>query len=812
MCKCLLDESTPLGGAEAAASRDVLPTAFIPRHYNIWLAPDLESFKYDGAVTIDLDVTEDTDAITLNAKKLNVINGTITVDGETQTASKIWYDTEKEEVTYQFDDMIGAGSKAKFHTEFTGIHNDALAAAKPIQVRLFTVKGLISQGAFALDKAARTLEYFSEYFDAEYPLPKSDLLAVPDFDAGAMENWGLVTYRNTALLVDEEKSTIRSKKGVAYVVAHELAHQWFGNLVTMQWWNDLWLNEGFATFVGWLAVDHLFPEWDIWTGYITGTLSGALNLDALRSSHPIDVAVKSALEVGQIFDAISYMKGSSIIRMLNDFLGGQVFMDGVRTYLQEFKYKNTVTADLWKHLAQSSGLDIPTLMYAWTQETGYPLITVESEVYDDDAKTLTVTLSQSRFLSGGELKPEEDTVTWWVPLTVVSHLTAKTGATKHVLSEKKGTITFPYDASENAFWKLNDKASGVYRVKYTDAQITSIGHILQTTPSAFSVGDRVQFLSDSYSLASAGLGGLNTALNFIKFLESESDYNVLSQITGSLGTLRAATFNEPDSVKDGIKALGRRVFSKHVEALGYEFVDGEDYWNRLKRSLAIEAAVDSDDAEVIEALRTRFDLFVAGDAKALHPELRSITYRTVLSNATVETSRHYFDAVLEIYKNPTTVAAEKSGALVALGSVSNLEIVKEWLDTTVWDKDLVKTQDFDTAIAGVRSNPHSVVTKDLLWTWFQENWDRFDERFPQKASLGGVFSISTSGQIGEEFAVKVEKWAAGEGLDEEGVAKRKKDVVGFKRALDNVLESIRTRTRFLALHRESLDAWVKESL
>ena len=209
---------------------------------------------------------------------------------------------------------------------------------KQLPCRVYTTRGLKDQGRFALENCHRIVDYFSEIFNIDYPLPKMDLLAVHEFTHGAMENWGMVTYRTTAVLFDEKQSDAKYKARVAYVVAHELAHQWFGNLVTMDWWSELWLNEGFATWVGWLAIDHLYPDHEVWSQFVTEAVQTAQNLDSLRASHPIEVPVRDALEVDQIFDAISYFKGSSVIRMLSGHLGVETFLEGVSAYLKEHAY------------------------------------------------------------------------------------------------------------------------------------------------------------------------------------------------------------------------------------------------------------------------------------------------------------------------------------------------------------------------------------------------------------------------------------------------------------------------------------------
>ena len=209
---------------------------------------------------------------------------------------------------------------------------------KQLPCRVYTTRGLKEQGRFALENCHQVVDYFSEIFKIDYPLPKMDLLAVHEFSHGAMENWGLVTYRTTAVLFDEKQSDAKYKNRVAYVVAHELAHQWFGNLVTMDWWSELWLNEGFATWVGWLAIDRLYPDHEVWSQFVTEAVQTAQNLDSLRASHPIEVPVRDALEVEQIFDAISYLKGSSVIRMLSGHLGVETFLEGVSAYLKKHAY------------------------------------------------------------------------------------------------------------------------------------------------------------------------------------------------------------------------------------------------------------------------------------------------------------------------------------------------------------------------------------------------------------------------------------------------------------------------------------------
>ena len=249
-----------------------------------------------------------------------------------------------------------------------------------VTVRVYTPIGKEEQGRFALDVAARTLSFFEEYFAIAYPLPKMDLIAIPDFAAGAMENWGAVTYRETAILVDPEHSSAATRQRVAIVIAHELAHQWFGNLVTMEWWTHLWLNEGFASWIEYLAVDHLFPEWEIWTQFVFSDFGRALSLDSLRHSHPIEVEVRHPSEISEIFDAISYSKGASVIRMLASYVGEDDFRRGLQVYLRRHQYGNASTEDLWQALAEESGKPVKAVMDTWTKQSGYPVLSVSASL------------------------------------------------------------------------------------------------------------------------------------------------------------------------------------------------------------------------------------------------------------------------------------------------------------------------------------------------------------------------------------------------------------------------------------------------
>ncbi|KAJ3123665.1 hypothetical protein HK100_011529 [Physocladia obscura] len=669
----------------------------------------------------------------------------------------------------------------------------------PIKVRR---KGNVSQGRFALNVAVKSLEYLSEYFNEAFPLPKSDFLAVPDFAFGAMENWGLITYRNDALLCDEASATSQAKKMIASTVCHELSHMWFGNLVTMEWWNDIWLNEGFATFVGWQITDFLFPEWNVWTDFITGSFSGALQLDGLKSSHPIEVPVKSAAEIGQIFDAISYLKGASVIRMLNDFLGTQVFMDGVRSYLQEFKYKNAVTADLWKHLSLSSGVNVSKLMNNWTKKTGFPLITVDAEYYNSDNQTMTIDLSQSRFISSGNNtfgdNYDNETV-WWVPLAIVSHLTRKIGPTKHVLNGKTGSVTFPYSnaSAKDSFWKLNFESSGVYRVAYQQQQLDDVCKILKSQSELFSVADRIMFLNDTMALVTAGKLKISVILDMILALEHETDYHVLNQIATTLSSIRSMAYRESEElVQSGLKRLGLKVFAPKLD--GFEYPPNEEYFDKLRRGLVISICSSCNDRAVISELKSRFVKVISGEnSNALDPELRTIAFGSVLANVTgPEEARTVVDAILKWYTDIAQVQ-EKTRVLSILGSVDSEKEVDWILNELVFDLAIVRSQDFSVPLLGVAAVGK---WREKLFQWFFEHWVQLMNKFEGNGRmLGGIFDACVSSCLGEDVIRKVYNWVEGDGMDQDLLKRHKKALAEFTFSREQSFETVRNKTALTKL-------------
>jgi len=648
-----------------------------------------------------------------------------------------------------------------------------------VLVRVYATRGHAHQGKFALDVASRTLAFFSRYFDQPYPLPKMDMVAVPDFGAGAMENWGLVTYRTAYLLFDEKDSSLKTKQNVAYVVGHELAHQWFGNLVTMEWWSELWLNEGFATWVGWLAADFLFPEWDIWTEFILDDCQAGLSLDGMRSSHPIEVPVKNPSEITQIFDSISYSKGASIIRMLVKFLGEDSFQKGMRSYLKKHKYGNAKTTDLWDSLAEASGQAVSDIMTAWTKIIGYPVLTVEAERSDEK---LNLKITQNRFLNGGNVKPEEDETIWSVPLRLMTDAGVVPEA--GLLTSRSESFSV---SGETSFFKLNHEQAGFYRVHYPSEWLERLGKAIEA--GRFDASDRIGLVSDVFALSIAGKISMSEVLGVLSFFKNEDDYIVWGEITSRLSEVLSVWWEQEDSVQSKLRTFIKSLYARQVSALGFEPRADEGDKISLMRPLILGMAGKCGDEVVLKEARVRFDRFIAGDSSAIHPNLRGVVYSLIIRNG----GQAEFDQVLNLYQK-FTVPDQKLSALGALGASREPSVIMAALELSKRD-DLVRPQDCMYIFRTVGVN---TAGRRLCWEFVQQNWKFFYDRYYRGSIslLSRVVSFSTQEFSKAVDADAVEKFFAD------------KDVSSIDRTVQQSLEKIRSNSAWLAVNKDNVAQWL----
>ncbi|XP_062198704.1 aminopeptidase M1-C-like [Phragmites australis] len=636
------------------------------------------------------------------------------------------------------------------------------------KVRVYTQVGKSNQGKFALDVGVKSLHLYKDYFGTPYPLPKLDMVAIPDFAAGAMENYGLVTFREVALLFDEQSSSESSKQNIAITVAHELAHQWFGNLVTMEWWTHLWLNEGFATWMSHLAVDSFFPQWNIWAQFLDDTTAG-LNLDSLAESHPIEVEIHRASEVDEIFDAISYDKGASIIRMLQNYLGAERFQKALASYIRKYAYSNAKTEDLWAVLEEKTGEPVKNLMTTWTKQQGYPVINAK-------LKGNYLELEQTQFLLDGSSGPGM----WIVPITSVC---GSYDMQKKILLKGKSDKLYIRDIASQCgnrekggnFWiKFNINQTGFYRVQYDDKLAAALQNALQT--KKLSLMDKIGIVEDSHALCMASKQTLTSLLRLLYAYRGEADYGVLSHInTVSLSVAKISVDASPGLTGD-IKQLLIKLLLPPAVKLGWDPKDSESHLDALLRPVLLVALVKlGHDKTINEGVR-RFRIFVH-DRKTslLPPDTRKAAYLAVMQNVT-NSNRSAYNDLLKVYRE-SDEAEEKGRVLGALCSCKDKNIVLESLNFLFTNE--VRNQDAYYVLQGI-----GVETRETAWVWLKGNWDPISKKFGD-AQVGGfiryVVTLFTSNEKATEFS--------------RFFATRKKPE--FERTLKQSLENVRIRARWI---------------
>ncbi|KAI9491733.1 aminopeptidase [Zychaea mexicana] len=695
-----------------------------------------------------------------------------------KTLKEVKYATTPPMSTYLLAFVVGPFEYIEAYT--SGEYN-----GHPIQARVYALPGSVEQGRHALRVSTAALEYFAKVFGEPYPLPKIDMVAIPDFEAGAMENWGLVTYRNVALLYDEKSSSIVFKKSTAYTVCHELAHQWFGNLVTMEWWEHLWLNEGFATWVGWLAVDHIFPEWNVWVSFVNEDVPRALNLDALRSSHPIEVAVNDPAEIHQIFDAISYYKGASVIRMLSSWLSVDTFLAGVRRYLQKHKLGNASTTDLWNALSEEAGVDVSKFMTLWTKSVGYPVLTVE------ETGNHAIKVTQSRYLSTGDLDPSEDTTVWWNPLGILTPGNVES----YTLTEKSQTFNVP----ESGLYKLNAGQTSVYRVNYPIEAVLRLAEEIKKGSDGLlsNTADRVGLIADAGNLCVSGEQRTTAFLELAQAFVNEKDYFVWAQLSTHFSNIISVWAGQPDDVLASLKASRRSLFAPVAQRLGWDFAPDDDYLTNLLRVLALTNAGRSNDPDTVAEAKKRFWEFVQGNTDAVHPNLRGSVYGIVLLTAEDEAEEvKLWESILKIYKDESLPTDQRMIALNALGGVKSQELVMRYLKMSL-DDSQVRGQDSIYVFRALGTNPDA---RDLFWTYFSENYNTLHAKFSKSLSLfGSAVRSAVSGFTSFDKIGEIEAFFAD------------KDTKEYARPLQQALEAAKVNAKWIERDHAVVADWAKKN-
>uniref|UniRef100_A0A8C2C5B9 Aminopeptidase n=1 Tax=Cyprinus carpio TaxID=7962 RepID=A0A8C2C5B9_CYPCA len=641
-------------------------------------------------------------------------------------------------------------------SEFTNIRS-------PPEIRIWGRREAIEsgQGDYALNVTFPILKYFENYYNTTYPLSKSDQIALPDFAAGAMENWGLVTYRELSLFYDPKVSSNEDKEWVVTVITHELAHMWFGNLVTMRWWNDLWLNEGFANYVSYLGADYAEPTWNIKDLMVLQQVQRAFEVDALVSSHPLSSQEDEVItpdQIDQLFDTITYSKGAAILRMLSEFLTESIFANGLHNYLHEYAYNNTVYTDLWKKLQEvNSSIKLPAsineIMNRWILQMGFPVVTID---------TRTGSITQQHFLIHPEAvvdKPSDYNYEWFVPITWM-----KSGSNmgQHWLLTK----TAPYEPMKtDTDWLLaNLNVTGYYRVNY-DPQ--NWERLLTQLNSDHKVGVSLslkQFKTLSIKVAylnkiqriinlKAQIINITLALRTTKYLYKEKEYIpwesairnlqyffLMFDRTEVYGPLQTYLRGEVQPLFDHFKVITSNWTQKPPRYM--------DQYNQIN---AISMACKTGVKGCSELTRMWYRQWMKNpDTSPIPSNLKVTVYCNAIAAGGVEE----WDFGWQMFKN-STIAAEAEKLLYGLSCTKEPWLLNRYLEYSI-DPNLIRKQDITYAIVYIADN---VIGQPLVWDFFRANWDFEDGPFFFGGLIKGItkkfsteFELQQLQRFQEDFA------------------------------------------------------------
>ena len=545
---------------------------------------------------------------------------------------------------------------------------------------------------FALDIATRSIDFYDEYFGVKYPLPKSDHVALPDFSSGAMENWGLITYRESCLLADPELTPESSRRFIATVIAHELSHQWFGNLVTMNWWNDLWLNESFANMMEYVAIDALQPDWHMWEDFATNEVTAALRRDSLDGVQSVQADVNHPDEISTLFDpAIVYAKGGRLLVMVRKLIGEEAFRAGLKSYFEKFAYKNTVGNDLWQELESASGQPIVNLMNAWISQPGLPVVSVSNS---HDAAIL----SQERFFIG-EHQPSD--ALWPIPLFANQPLDVK------ILDQKETTVSIEKPL------QLNCGLSAHFVTKYDESTREYLLKNITELPTL----DKICILQDATILARAGFENSASLLPLALSLKTETNEKVFGMAAGALTELRKFV-DDNDAARDSLKKISGEFARATFEELGWDEKAGESDDDRERRTTALSLMMYSEDEEVLNEAKTRFDNNKLED---LPTEIRALI---ISANVRHFETPEMIENLFAAYKNTPSNDLQNDIA-IGLTSTKNPETAEKIL-ANIKDSNIIRPQDASRWFVYLIRTRES---RQIAWNWLKENWAWVEDTF-----------------------------------------------------------------------------------
>jgi len=626
--------------------------------------------------------------------------------------------------------------------------------AGKIQIRVVTTKGNTSKGKFSLELGKKLLTSYEKYFGIKFPLPKLDLIAVPDFAAGAMENWGAITFRETILLYDPKTSSTRTKQFIAEVISHEIAHMWFGNLVTMKWWNDLWLNESFATFMATKFVDKFYPEWDLWNQFVEDAMNVAMGLDSLKTTHPIDVKVNSPAEIREIFDAISYDKGGCVLRMLENYVGEPNFQKGLKKYLSDFKYKNAKGQDLWNAIGKASGMPVTSMINTWLKQPGFPVVEI-----NQDGSNLK--LKQKRYLLEPNKKFSKGL--WSIPLS----LGLETETTKKLFSKKSMSVKLP---KNTVGFVANYGRKGFYRVKYDEGILLDLKMLVDA--KRIPAIDRWAIQNDLFSLCVSGDEQVRNYLDFSDAYFDEDSYLASVNVAHNLASLYFRTFDEP--FVEEIKSYTINYFRKILSKLGWEPKKTDKHTDALLRTFTISVLGKMNDDDVTNEALEKYKKFLKSPS-SLSPDL----IESICSIAAWNGNSKTFVELKKLYTNAKTME-EKLRFLGAMCGFQDKKLLLKALDFSQTSE--VRSQNMQLPIMKIAANPYG---EKVLWPWLKKNWKKINKKVGHGNPLFNRIVASIAGVADDSMEKEIKQFF------------KNNPTPGTERTQTQTLERIRINSKFL---------------
>jgi len=643
-----------------------------------------------------------------------------------------------------------------------------------VPIRACSTPDKVEMTKFAVESAKYILHYYNAYFGIRYPMPKLDMVALPDFEAGAMENFGCITYRETDLLADEKTATVPAKKRVAVVVAHEMAHQWFGDMVTMQWWDNLWLNEGFATWMETKPVAKWHPEWD-YKQDEAEDLDNTLNLDSQATTRTIRARAETPAEINEMFDGIAYGKAGAVLGMVENYLGEEVFRQGVHNYLAAHLYANATAEDFWTAQTANSHQPVDKIMQSFVTQPGVPLLTLSQQQSDK------VPVEQSRFFlappGGGPAAGPEGLSTEWT-LPVCLKTTGKPIC--RVLSSGEQSVPLPMDAALPMLY-VNAGGKGYFRTAYTAQQYNGI---LAKAESALTPPERMGLLGDRWALVRSGQGGVSDFMDLVVALKADPDATVLQSINTKLGTINLRIATNED--RDRLAAVLRREFGPMYAALGAP-ANNESYDRQQLRANLFDMLGDAKDPAVLAQARDLSERYFAPGArkdKTLDPLLADSAVLITAANGDAA----LYEKVLAASKDASN-PQDQSDALRTLPRFRDPELVKRTLDYAASGE--VRNQDSWLLFAILLTQRD---TRDQAWEYIERNWDKVHTQLTTSsgtqivAATGAFCSVERHDEVASFFATH--------------------KVDAAQRALAKALDNINACVRFRDQQEPSLKQWL----